>query len=109
MPTHLIEFARFTHDGHVTKIRTSAVGHVYTCLPLWVKYYVKWQAHLGLAIVMLVVTLLSSCHRGSPLQGDHRHSPWSPAIRDNIYTHVMYAPSSNFSNTFIMCKSREFN
>ena len=27
---HLIEFARFTHDGHVTKIRTGAIGRVYT-------------------------------------------------------------------------------
>ena len=26
---HLIEFARFTHDGHVTKIRIGAVGRVY--------------------------------------------------------------------------------
>ena len=30
MPTHLIEFERFTHDGRVTKIRTGAVGRVYT-------------------------------------------------------------------------------
>ena len=27
---HLIEFSGFTHDGHVTKIRTGAVGRVYT-------------------------------------------------------------------------------
>ena len=26
---HLIELARFTHDGRVTKIRTGAVGHVH--------------------------------------------------------------------------------
>ena len=27
--TNLIEFTRFTHDGHVTKIRTGAVGRIY--------------------------------------------------------------------------------
>ena len=27
---HLIELARFTHDGCVTKIRTGAVGRIFT-------------------------------------------------------------------------------
>ena len=27
---HFIEFTRFTHDGHVTKIRTGAVGCMFT-------------------------------------------------------------------------------
>ena len=27
---HLIEFVRFTHDGRVTKIKTGAVGRIYT-------------------------------------------------------------------------------
>ena len=29
MPMHLIELARFTRDGRVTKIRTGAVGRVH--------------------------------------------------------------------------------
>ena len=107
---HLIEFMRFTHDGRVTKIRTGAVGScIRVCLASWVKCEVKWQAHLVLAVVALVVALLSSCHQGSPLQGDHRHLPWSPAVRNNVHTHVTYAPSSNFSNMSVMCKSREFS
>ena len=72
-------------------------------------FTVVGEAHLVLAVVVLVVALLSSCHQGSPLQGDHWHSPWSPAVRDNVHTHVTYAPGSNFSNTSIMCKSRKFN
>ena len=35
---------------------------------------------------MLVVALLSSSHQGSPVQGDHWHAPWFPAlaVRDNV-------------------------
>ena len=102
---HLIEFERFTHDGRVTKIRNGGAVHLLS----WIKCEMKWQAHLVLTVVVLVVALLSSCHQSSPVQGDHRHSPWSPAVRDNVHMHIAYAPGSNFSNTSIMCKSHEFN
>ena len=77
---------------------------------MWVKCEVKWQAHLVLAVVVLVVALLSSCHQSSPLQGNlTQHLPWPPVVHDNVHTHVTYAPSSNFSNASIMCKSHKFN
>ena len=50
--------------------------------------------------IVLVVALLSSRHQGNPLQGDHRHAPWSPVVCDNIHTHITYASGSNFSNNF---------
>ena len=62
----------------------------------WVKCKVKWQVHLVLVVAVLVVAL-SSCHQGSPLQGDDRHVSWSLVMHDNVHTHVTYATGSNFS------------
>ena len=60
----------------------------------WVKCKVKWQVHLVLVVAVLVVAL-SSCHQGSPLQGDDRHVSWSLVMHDNVHTHVTYATGSN--------------
>ena len=52
-----------------------------------------------------------ACYRAAffPLSGQStpRRSPAHAMVCNNVHTHIMYAPGSNFNNTSIMCKSHE--
>ena len=105
-PTHLIEFARFTHDGHVTKIRTGCVRNV--------RMYVI--AHRWRLMVSAGDRLGVDCSCGRKKAAQQPLVLGVPAISSrisptmvNIRVYTAYHTGSNFINTSIMCKSREFN
>ena len=110
---HLIEFARFAHDGRVTKIKTGNVRNVCIYVHYHVPLALQTMARAGYRLGLDCPDgwKKAACQQARlPLVlGVPAISPCISPTMVNIRVYVAYRTSSNFSNMSIMCKSREFN